>query len=332
MLIFLLLAEASMFWTLALEETLPVMRTYIQNMLAVWLVWEFAVTPESCRKLGVAYMLGSYISIANTIREFAMELVGTGKSVQRFTAAGWDQNDLAVSLALGILISRYAAEGGSKRIRILAFCYVPLALVTIALTGSRAGSIVAAVAVLAIAFQWKSKPTLRVAGLGGLLGLTCLGLVLVPQNTLDRILTMGSDVQDMNSRVPIWQAALSEMPSHIVLGAGAGSFRVASGTDMVAHNTFLSVLLEEGLVGLSLFLAIVYLLFKTAWRGDPSTRSIWIAILFCWCVGVSSLTWEQTRLTWIIFALAAAQSQNVGEKAVPALRRHLSRLRPLRAS
>jgi O-antigen ligase len=318
MIMFLVLVESTFYWTVDPDATLTAMRTCVQVMIVVWFAWEFAVDSESRRKLGVAYMLGSYVSIVNTFWEFATNAVTTIKSAQRFSADGWDRNDLAVTLALGILISRYVAHGASKPVRILAFAYLPLSLVAIALTGSRAGSIVAAVAVLAIVLQWKGRSALTVTALGILL--TCAGLSFVPEKTLDRILSMTSDIRDMNSRVPIWRAAASAVPSHLLFGTGAGTFRTASGTGMVAHNTFLSVLLEEGLTGLALFLAMIAMLFRSVRQANPPARSIWTAILICWCIGVSSLTWEQTRLTWVIFALAAAQGQAEGEFAITSLR------------
>jgi len=324
MIMFLVLAESTFYWTVDPDTTLTTMRTYVQVMIAVWFAWEFAADSESRRKLGVAYMLGCYVSIINTFWEFATSATTAIKSAQRFGAEGWDQNDLAVTLALGILISRYAAQGASKPVRMLAFAYLPLALVAIALTGSRGGSLVAAVAVLAVVLQWKGRSALAVTAFGILI--TCAGLSFVPEKTLDRILTMTSDIQDMNSRVPIWRAAASAVPSHLLLGAGAGTFRTASGTGMVAHNTFLSVLLEEGLVGLGLFLSMIAMLFRSVRQAPPNSISIWIAILICWCIGVSSLSWEQTRLTWVIFALAAVQGQAEGEFVITSPRA-LSRLR-----
>jgi hypothetical protein len=326
---FFAMMASTFYWTLDSDATLTSIRTYMQIMIGVWLVWELAADPESVRKLSVAYMMGAYVSIVNTMREFAMNAGGSVNPQERFNADGWDQNDLAVVLALGILISRCAARGASWPVRLLAFAYIPLALITVALTGSRGGSIVATIAVLALIFQWKGRISPKLAALGILALATYVGLTYVPDSTLDRVLTMTSDFDDMNSRVPIWRAAITVVPSHLLLGAGAGSFPIASGTGTVAHNTFLSVMIEEGFVGIALLLTIVGLLFQSLRRGRSTTSSLWMAILVCWCVGVSSLTWEQTRLTWIIFALVAAQEQAEPEfVALPSLR--IPSLRSLR--
>jgi O-antigen ligase len=323
MMVFFLVIGSTFYWSVDSDATLTAIRAYFQIMLAVWLVWEFAVDSESRRKLGVAYMLGAYVSIINTFREFASNIASSANSAQRFNADGWDQNDLAVALALGILISRYAAQGASKPIRILAFVYMPLALVAIALTGSRGGSIVAGIAILAIAVQWKGKLTVKMAALGILCAATYVGMSVVPEDSLGRIMTATTDVQDMNARVPIWRAAMAAIPAHLLLGSGAGSFPIASGMGMVAHNTFLSVLLEEGFLGFAVFLTILIMLFQSVRKAELPVRSIWTTIMICWCVGVSSLTWEQTRLTWIIFALAAAQAQAQPEFGKGALRARL---------
>jgi O-antigen ligase len=306
MLLFFLLIEATFFWTLDSDATLTAIRAYMQIMIVAWLVWEFAPDDNSLRKLAFAYMLGGYVSIVNTFRDFA---TSTLNSVERFSADGWNQNDLALALALGILMARYASIGGSKVVRLLAFAYIPLALVAVALTGSRGGSIVAAIAVLGVAVQWKGKLSVKLVSLAIFLIAICVGLSFVPEHTADRILNMGSNGIDFGNRVPIWQIALREFPAHPVLGVGASAFSTATNTDSVAHNTFLSVLVEEGLLGLGIFVAILVLLFRSAWKTAPPVRMLCVMILLCWVTGVCSLTWEQSRVTWVIFALIAAQPE-----------------------
>jgi O-antigen ligase len=309
MLVFAGMAASTFYWTLDPDATLSAIRTYMQVMSAVWLAWEFAPDSDSLRRLGVAYMCGAYVSIANTYWDFATaasKLHGT----ERFNPDGWDQNDLAVALALGILISRYASNGASRPVRLLALAYIPLALVAIALTGSRGGSIVAIAACLAVVYLAEGKIASKVAVAAFLVAGTYLGLAHVPSSTLNRILTAGSDLGTMNDRVSTWRSGAGALPSYLMLGSGAGAFPLASGSGMVAHNTFLSVMLEEGCLGFCAFLVLIILLFNSVQRAAASNRMIWTAVLICWCIGVSSLTWEQTRLTWVIFALAAAQAES----------------------
>jgi hypothetical protein len=40
-----------------------------------------------------------------------------------------------------------------------------------------------------------------------------------------------------------------------------------------------------------------------AWMLGPSERALWFTVLAVWVAGVSTLTWEQRKPTWLIFGL-----------------------------
>ena len=61
----------SCFWTIELQATLPRLRGYFQVMMAVWLVWEFAESPEDLRDLLRAYVAGSWALAALTVANLA---------------------------------------------------------------------------------------------------------------------------------------------------------------------------------------------------------------------------------------------------------------------
>ncbi len=76
--------------------------------------------------------------------------------------------------------------------------------------------------------------------------------------------------------------------------------------DKVAHNTYLSVLVEEGLVGFVLFAAILWIVFRTAWRQPKWERRFWLTVLAVWAIGASTLTWEHRKTTWLFMTLIIA--------------------------
>ena len=51
----------SYFWTIAPQATLERMRGYFQEMMIVWLVWEFAESPRDLRSLLRAYVAGAWV-------------------------------------------------------------------------------------------------------------------------------------------------------------------------------------------------------------------------------------------------------------------------------
>jgi O-antigen ligase len=75
-----------------------------------------------------------------------------------------------------------------------------------------------------------------------------------------------------------------------------------------AHNTFLSILAEEGLVGFGLFLLLWLGLVLPVLRLPNLVRNLWLVTLATWATGVFTLTWEDRKPTWFLFGLLAAWS------------------------
>ena len=77
---------------------------------------------------------------------------------------------------------------------------------------------------------------------------------------------------------------------------------------LVAHNTFLSVLVELGVGGALLLAGLLGCLFYCASRMRYMERCLWIILLLTWAIGGSTLTWEYHKPTWLLFALLAAHA------------------------
>ena len=91
----------------------------------------------------------------------------------------------------------------------------------------------------------------------------------------------------------------------IVVGAGAFDTCVQPimGIAWVAHNTFLSVLVEEGVIGFALFGLMLCSLWSRILKAAPLERRLWMVMLLAWAIGVMDLTWESRKPTWLVFGL-----------------------------
>ena len=112
----------------------------------------------------------------------------------------------------------------------------------------------------------------------------------------------------MSGRADIWQAALSVIPERPVLGAGLGAFITATNNHAGAHNLLLGVLVEEGLVGFSLYVGLLAACAVAIVRMPFRERMLWVSLMLAWLVGVMSLNWEYRKVTWLLFGLVAAEA------------------------
>lgn len=314
LMLFLGWVVVGLLWTSTEDETLTAIRTLLQTSVTVFLIWEFASDRESQDSLCVAYLTGCCLSIVSLVS--GMGVLTGGMRSERATIEGWNENDIALVLALGVAISASLINSDKRWRRYLAFAYLLLAPIGVLLTASRGGSIVLALAYVLMVIQLGKRSAAGAVFTVLLLASGVYGLLaIIPDAAVERVLSV-LNTWDLNSRGEIWQAGLLALQNHPIVGVGAGGFLQAAGANHVAHNTFLSVLVEEGLIGFALFASVLLVpCVNVTSKTQRDLLFVW-GILFCWAVGVSALTWEQVRTTWFIIGLAGARAyvQNPSEE------------------
>src|ERR1700730_9629367 len=325
MLFFLVWAGLTYFWSFAPSLTVTSIYTFIQLFTMVWLIWEFAQTRRQQVLLLRAYILGSIVSAVGTLIGFFNQ---TGMQSGRYSGLGFNPGDLAFILALAIPISLYLAVRESNKFlmwvdgaaTVLAFC-------AIILTASRGSLVACAPTLLMFPFlfpklRWGRNLLVLVfvalAGIGSWL--------FMPESSWSRLSTIGSEISSgtLNERTMIWQLGWQVFGQAPFQGVGAGAYAptvehalgLASNSvsaesgvvvaRLVAHNTFFSILVEEGVIGFALFFAPVFTLVLSAWKLPRVERVFWLCILLTWAIGALDLTWEQRKPTWFIFGLLIA--------------------------
>ncbi|HEX2251048.1 MAG TPA: O-antigen ligase family protein [Gemmatimonadales bacterium] len=289
------------------EEVPKKFYTFVQLFLAIWMIWELA--PDRRRQVGllIAYMLGAYVAALDTIYIFARE----GGSLNRFASAGADPNSLAMNLALGLPMAWYLGMSHHRAlVRWIGRAYLPISLLAITLTGSRGGMITAFLALLIVPLTLPNLSPGKVVTAIALLVLSgALTVAYVPENIVERLATTGESVQSLSlgGRFRLWRAGMHAFFDQPLMGYGTSAFRRAITPELgymaqVAHNSYLSVLVEEGLVGLLLFLSIIGMVFLDTFRLPRLERRFALVLLATLCVAMLPLTWEDEKPVWIVMA------------------------------
>ncbi len=309
----------SCFWTIDQAATLAKLRGHFQEMMIVWLVWEFAESPRDLRWLLRAFLAGSWVLAVLTLADFRSFEALVAEQF-RFAAYGQDPNDVARFLDLGFPLAALLADGKAEwEEKVLALGYLPLGVVAVVLTASRGGFLAALVALAACgAILARGRTRALVAGvllvpvLAGILWAT------IPGETIARLATIPEQLRrgDLNQRLSIWAAGWHAFVRAPVLGTGAGTFVQAAGLAPIdtAHNSALSIAVSGGLCALCLALAIFAVVLGMAWSTGGRLRLALTAALLVW--GVSSLvgTVEESRTTWLLFALVAVAARLANEE------------------
>jgi O-antigen ligase len=141
-----------------------------------------------------------------------------------------------------------------------------------------------------------------------------LAASLVPQRTLDRLGTTSNEISSgtLNGRTLYWKLSWHLFAEHPLQGIGSGAFPhtnlLLGDRGIVAHNAFLSILAELGIVGITLFLGMVLLAGWGLVSLPQDRRRAWIAMGVTWAIGATALTWESRKITWFLVAMALAQA------------------------
>jgi O-antigen ligase len=300
---------ASYFWSIVPDVTLEKMRGFFQELMILWLVWEFAESPEDLRRLMRAYVAGAWVLALLTLGSL---FSGTAEVDQiRFVAEGQDANDMARYLDMGLPMAALLATCERRWVtRVLAWGYLPLGVVAVLVTASREGFVAAVIVLMGsgvlVLRHYKRLGVVAIA----LSSVLVIGLsLIVPHGTFERLTTIPEELNrgDLNQRWNIWNAGWAAFEHAPLMGTGAGSFVSAAGLNPVdtAHNTAISILSDGGLPALSLAMGILLLAVAALVGARGPLRLALATALLGWFITSLVATVEENRSTWLLIGVIA---------------------------
>jgi hypothetical protein len=324
-LLFVLWNALAVVWSIVPNESLQRLITYAQLLGLVFLLWDLYDTPEAVDSGLQAYVAGAYVAVLATIGQYVWS-AEPGQS--RYSAPGdVDPNDLGLGLALAMPLAWHLASTARRRwpaLRLINYLYIPAGILAIVLTASRTALICSLVA---LSFPLWSLLRARIVAQVVTLVVLLVSLLavqsLVPESSLQRLATAGESIEsgDLNGRVALWGQGLDAYQKHPLVGVGSKAYKHAIPAGKVAHNVFISVLVELGIIGLGLFLAILVVVLFGAVNQPRWHSRLWLTMLATWGLGVATLTWEYRKPTWLVlsFAVCSAALQRDESETPPDL-------------
>ena len=304
-------------WSLDPDGTVRTFKLAVQVAAISWLIWELAAEPEQRRGLLQAYVLGAYVSAIHILFNYhaGISTQGTGGEMTtlvdtgRYSIEGFNPNDLGLLLALALPTAwQLSLNQRNTILRWINRLYIPIGTVAILLTGSRSSMIAAIMALTLIPLTLGRLSAPMKAGVLTLIAATVIaGLAVLPEKTLARLGTTTTEIESgtLNERRIIWQAGLQLFQRRPIQGVGAGAYPEAVepflGYKKTAHNTYIDVLIEEGAVGIVLWVLLLASIFFHARSSAPEERRFVYVVLVTLIVGCIPRAWEWQKAMWLMF-------------------------------
>lgn len=312
---FVLWSCLTWFWSLDRSATRARALTFAELLAMLWLIWDQCRGPARQVQLLSAYVGGS---VAASGIAFWRYFHNHQTYYRRYAASGFDPNDFGLILALAIPPALYLALRTREWTRWCWLASIPAIMGAVLLTASRGATIATCASLLFAVWTWRRGDwTYRIATALFAAGLALSLVRFAPAPQRQRLATIGSEITagTLHDRTRIWKAGIRALAHFPIQGAGSGAYPKAvepwlgrpavPGFQYVAHNTFLSVLVESGAVGFTICALLMMALGFFVWSLAPPERPLWTVVAIVWAIGVFTLTWEHYKPTWLIMGLIA---------------------------
>lgn len=330
-------AVASMLWAPDVEIARFNALRLVQVVVFFFIVYTALRERKHVRWLVLAFVSGaSLTALVGLGGATSAESFDSGQETSRLVGQIGDPNELAAILvpALAFVLFSLAAFR-SPLLRWLLSTFAIVLATALFLTESRGGLVgLFVMSVAAVAFAGRFRPRAVAAVLTmAALGVSYYTLVAPPQS-LQRITNFAAE--GGTGRTDLWSIALEVAEDHPIAGVGIGNFvvvepsyaardiaisqvRLVVDKPKIAHNMYLQVLSELGLIGLTLFLVILATSLTLAWRavrtfaraGDFELEMIARGVivgLVGMLAAYSFISAQYEKQLWLLFGLSTALS------------------------
>ncbi len=291
--------------------------TYLQLAVMSVLVWQLCRTKADHMALLQAFVLGSSVLAGRLVYDFLTNpfVANSQQSIERYTGLGGNPNGIAAIMALSLPIAWFLANFWSRGLfRGLNFIYLPVGIMGIILTASRGGFVTALVGLLIIplTFLYLGRNSRFGVALFIVLA-SALLYSLVPPGNFERLSQTSNEISagNVSNRSQIWAAGLRLYPESPIVGTGTGSFATAVlpilGYSMPAHNAWLLVLVEMGIIGFALYVGNFIIVLLPLIRLPGPDKMLYLCLWLALVVSMLPSNVEDAQHVWALLTIMATR-------------------------
>ena len=290
---------------------------YLQLAVMAILVWQLCRNVRDHRILLQAYVLGAYVVAGKIAFDYVTNpfVPNSSQSMERYAGIGDSPNGIAAAIALALPLAWFLGHFWARGLlRWVNYLYLPLAIFAIILTASRGGFLTALTGLMVVPLTFKH--------LGGgsriaviVFALLSAGFIAstIPIANFTRLTEASSEISDgdLTGRGSIWRAGLQLYTRSPVVGIGTGSFmssvKPILGHGAPAHNAFLNILVELGVIGLGLYLANFLVVLRPLLRLPGPEKMFYLCFWLALVVSMIPSNVEDAQYVWGLLTLMATR-------------------------
>ena len=293
--------------------------TYLQLLVLLWLAGFLLDTPQKHHVLMWVFSIVTLVSAFMAILQggFFEEIDPTIRASGLAQGANTAVRYFLISF---VFLSYIRIIKQNKIFGLIATTGMIVAFLGIFYTVSRTGILLLMIAlVLLVLLQTKFKYRIQISII------TAIGIILLiffSNSVIDFVrgivpaISQGTDTVGL--RYALWKAGLQMWQDHPISGVGIGMFpsllknypnlkyQYFFTRGLVAHNMYISMLAETGLVGFILFMSIIFKSLMNFWKAGKIAdlrflriRNVWIIIFVLMLLGGITKTDQVDKLIWL---------------------------------
>lgn len=296
-------------WTPAMSWGPEILRTYFMLIMMSFMFTYLINIPYKFRWAYQAYVCGTLTATGIIFNNFLNGV--TGPYYNRYTVEHIETDNMAIILSLGIPMAVWLyTQYRHPLARLFNVASIPIIFYGIFLTGTRTGLVTGVIGLMYLAFtQRKASFNLKMIYTGAVIG-GAIGVVsLAPKASVERIFSLGKSLQsgDLNYREVIWQHSIDAWKDSTILGNGTGSLGVVLNPYHVefawAHNSYVQILTENGLIGLAIYLLMIGSLLYYALKCDVETKFFLLTLWVTIAVSQMTLHSQNLKEIWFVWSV-----------------------------
>ena len=306
LILYVMLVTGSYFWTLTKVNWGNYIFWWYICVATYFAAHSAISTAADLRLVNYAFFVGLLITFTNLQLTFDE----WGNSSLRYCVFGHNSNFTAYVLSGGLFLFlvTWIHLGATRTMVFLLPIWIGMTFYSEILLGTR-GAMLSSALTIFVFFLRRFIPN---SGLKGIIYSMVIISLGVAVGFTDFVLSFfdsfgsGRGTGDLSNRGFIWAEAYSYMFSHPIIGIGPGSFADISELRAGAHNIFLTIGLDGGLVGILLFGSFIFFYLRNVLQKALSNREgmVLLAMFSCfWFPIVSSGHWELAPFSWLLLAL-----------------------------